>query len=393
MVLYNQKMSFQSLQGFHKLVWGESDELLKRLKELFAVPKKEYIPKEGEENHNKNRNSKEKYKAVRLLDTFMSDSFILGMMIEIFSKPKEAISKIEILLLNPFSNFAALRANALGITSVVQELNKTLYYIRKAIYKIKRGNLNELKSEWTSKQKDVKFLFDQYEDIQKYEKEYNLKIKFYEHLTETPIYLFSFFAMKGFVFFNSSSSDNPWMIFVDDPNQDDDLYDQFHDNFDKIWAVAKELPELQSSSHVTNISRNILINHGHGELLPLKLERFLEKTLKMSAILLNREEENSKGLAWKVQQLKEEQSFALLVFSEKDANLLGEVLTPRRVMHEVDFFRAKLGDDKVLLLTEEAINVESLDIQGISCLPFKKDDIEALFNKIREVILHALDKD
>ena len=91
------------------------------------------------------------------------------------------------------------------------------------------------------------FLLEQLSEIRK-DDEFNLEIKFYDLLTETPVYLISQFIMKGLLLHNRSSINSPWMILVDDPTQEGDLFDYYSQNFDSIWVEAKEFPVRERRS-------------------------------------------------------------------------------------------------------------------------------------------------
>ena len=372
MTIRNQSSSFPSFYGLRNLIWGEKLELAKFLVEHLHI-------------------SKQKHSAIKLLDTFMSDSFILDMMIDIIQNSANNGPEIEILLLNPFSKFAELRAKALTITNIFEQINKTLYEIRKAIYSYRNEKRNSHKRniEFDSKKGKIDFMFEQLNDIKKYEVEYKVKIRFYELLTETPIYLISPYAMKGFILYNSSSIDNPWMIFVDDPTQIDDLYDLFYKNFNEIWKVSKELSNLQK--RIKGRTKNIFLSHGRNKLVTLKLKKFLERHFEMEIKLFDRESQNIVGISDDIKNMTTN-CLSAIIISKEDVQNSGEINLHQKVLQEIAYCQAKFGEKRVVLLIEEGIDFQ-YDISGILSIKFTIKDIKASFEDIRKYIKETFGED
>lgn len=362
-----QTPQFQSLQGFNKLVWGEHQLLLSQLKELFEFAEEKCFKKEDE-----------KYKAIRILDTFLSDSFILNMIKKIIANAKVDGYRTEILLLDPFSIFAESRARALSIDAV-EEINSTLFCIREAIAEI-REKRSLPRKDFESKKMKPQFLFDQLSAIRKFP-EFQLDIKFYELLTDTPMYLISQFIMKGFILHNRTSMKNPWMIIVDDPTQEDDLFDYLSWNFDDIWAEAKEWPVKERQRAKDFDPKNVFISHGRNELVKLKIKDYVEKDLDRKPIWFERYAEYGRGIFENLEDLTDKCSSAIIILTKEDELKSDEIIARQNVIHELGYCQAKFGRENVAVLVEKGITVPS-NISGSLYVDFEQEKLDSCFYKL-----------
>jgi hypothetical protein len=356
------------------LVWGQSYQLLNHLKELFDVSGKTSFKNKDKPN----------YQTIRILDTFLSDSFILDMIKEIIADSNIHKYQVRILLLDPFSTFAESRANALS-SNAIKEINNTLFKIREAISDIreKQSLSEEAKDEFKSRKMDPQFLFEQLSGIREF-KGTNLDIKFYELLTDTPIYLISQFAMKGFILYNRSSIKNPWMIFVDDPNQEDDLFDHFSRNFNNIWLKAKEIPKSKELPGVKKKNsksygqEDIFISHGRNELVKLKITEYVEKELNFNPVLFERHAEYGKGIFESMERLVEKCSSAIIILTREDEQKSGDITARQNVIHELGYCQAKYGSENVVVLVERGTKIPS-NISGSRHIEFDIEKLESCF--------------
>lgn len=197
---------------------------------------------EGHPAENENSSGRltraEKYKTIRLLDTFFSDSFPQSVLNALAHNANKFQYKIQILLLDPLSSIARSRAHALDGIDPIEETNKGLNCIRKAM-KCKKTSLRHISSHL----RDQDYIYKQINDIKGSSHNYRTEVRFYNLLTEAPFYQIHQFAMKGQLKHQVSARENPWLSFVDDPNQDDDIYDFLIDNFNAIWPDSLEYPE------------------------------------------------------------------------------------------------------------------------------------------------------
>jgi hypothetical protein len=364
-----QSPQFQSIQGFNQLVSGEHHQLTSHLKHLFALSVETCFKNEYDTAH----------RSIRILDTFLSDSFILDRIEEIIKNSKVFDYKVEILLLDPFSTFAQSRADALAVDAV-REINQTLFQIRKSISIIlKKHDL--LRKEFESRKMAPQFLLEQLSEIRKYD-EFNLEIKFYDLLTETPVYLISQFIMKGLLLHNRSSINSPWMILVDDPTQEGDLFDHYSRNFDIIWHAAVESPEPDTQKKSVFGSRNVFISCGRNELVKLKIKDYVERELNLNTILFERDAEYDKGIFENLEDLTDKCSSAIIILSKDDELKTGEFIARQNIIHELGYCQAKYGRKNVALLIEKGVEIPS-NLAGSLYVEFDMKNIESSFTNLR----------
>ncbi|MFW9878752.1 MAG: TIR domain-containing protein [Candidatus Thorarchaeota archaeon] len=380
----SQSPQFQSLQGFNKLVWGERHKLLAHFEDLFEISERKCFKPDKEDEWYDERYDKERYKVIRLLDTFLSDSFILDEIEKIIAFSKTDGYRIEILLLDPFSIFAESRAKALSLNAV-EEINRTLFCLKKAVFKIKQRHREIQEREFKTQKKDIEYMFKQVSSIREYEEEFSINIKFYELLTDTPIYLISLFVMKGFILFNRSSMENPWMIFVDDPTQPNDLYDHLYFNFDQIWEVAKEWPVRKRQKAEDFDPKNVFLSHGRNELIKLKIKDYVEKDLGRNPVLFERHAKYGKGIFDNLEALTDKCSSAIIILTKEDELKSDESVARQNVIHELGYCQAKYGWENVLVLVEKGIKIPS-NIGGRLYINFDKENLESCFYKIARML-------
>ena len=69
-----------------------------------------------------------------------------------------------------------------------------------------------------------------------------LELRFHSSRTEAPLYFLSNFVVKGLVLHESAAGKYPWLMFVDDPSQKEDVYDTLSRDYHKIWKHASPVP-------------------------------------------------------------------------------------------------------------------------------------------------------
>ena len=185
----------------------------------------------------------EKYQKVRLLDTFFSDTIPESLLNDIIRKSVQYKYKVQILVLDPLSELAKARARSLGgdINPVV-EINRALRSIRNAMLRPIQQDKRTSEKERLTK---VEYIVEQLRDIKTGGKEYPVEVRFYNILTESPFYILHHFALKGQIKHQISAKDNPWLVFIDDLYQENDIYDFLLGNFDSIFEDSDEYPEVR----------------------------------------------------------------------------------------------------------------------------------------------------
>jgi len=185
--------------------------------------------------------AEERYRTVRLLDTFFSDTMEPTALDELIEGTLRYGYSIKLLLLDPVGRSAYSRAHALGVNPI-RETNKGIASLRNAIKRSEMGGRRYPQDLLERTREDsVEYLLDQLEDLRAAQNKYPIEVRFYNVLTEAPVYVFHQHALKGNIKYGVSAADNPWLVFVDDPHQSDDLYDFFVGNFDAIWDNASML--------------------------------------------------------------------------------------------------------------------------------------------------------
>ena len=86
---------------------------------------------------------------------------------------------------------------------------------------------------------------------------------------------------KGLILHDKSAAYNPWLMFVDDTSQKEDLYNYLSENFDALWSddSASDPTPSPTRSLIAAPEDAIFISHGHNEAVKLKTEKFLKEKL------------------------------------------------------------------------------------------------------------------
>lgn len=219
---------YQSAFGLYRVLLSSQD-LSSHLGEIVEETKKLW-PHLDSEIHDGGTHA-ERYRQVRLLDTFFSDSFPVAVLRELLQNAQRDGYQVRILLLDPLSRLAHSRATALRVDPL-NEVNAGLELIRKAM-----GNIGGtvLRPRVIAGMDRMEYLERQLLYIHSAPDEYPVEVRFYNVLTESPFYIIHQYAAKGQIKHMTSAKENPWLLFVDDPRQDDDIYDFLLEGFDTIW--------------------------------------------------------------------------------------------------------------------------------------------------------------
>ena len=77
--------------------------------------------------------------------------------------------------------------------------------------------------------------------------------------------------------------------------------------------------------------------------------------------------------------------FAFLILTGEDDQATGEVHPRLNVVHEAGLFQGRLGFEKAIILLEEECAKFS-NVHGLNDIRFPKGNIDAAFEKVREVL-------
>ena len=86
------------------------------------------------------------------------------------------------------------------------------------------------------------FLHEQLSTVKDLQQHIPIKLAFYSTSTVSPVYIIAQFAIHGFLLYEKEASENPHILFVDEPSQANDPYDILYDNFEQVWKSSYATP-------------------------------------------------------------------------------------------------------------------------------------------------------
>lgn len=134
----------------------------------------------------------------------------------------------------------------------------------------------------------------------------------------------------------------------------------------------------------TRKGKKIFIGHGRS-LLWLKLRIFLSEKLHLECDEFNEESPAGIPTVTRLQTMLDDAQFAFLVMTSEDLHADGTTHTRENVVHEAGLFQGRLGFGRAIILLEYGCT-EFSNIHGLGQIRFPKDDIDTVFEKIREVL-------
>ncbi|MGD8781825.1 MAG: nucleotide-binding protein [Ignavibacteria bacterium] len=364
---------FQSYQGLHRVVTSKQ-RLQTHIRELLDWLSA--LPPEG--HHSKHYN-------IRLLDTFFSDTLDEDVIEHIIALAFQKKMDIRILLLDPFSVFARSRAISLKQNSVY-EVNCSLFMVYNAL-RIVAGKKAKGKLKHSDKFRNSSFLEELLFMIREINGSPALEIRFYNLLTEAPVYIFSEFLGKGLILHDQSAAHNPWLMFVDDITQEDDLYDYLSSNFDTIWnedSIANPIPQNDVNTNIN--TKGVFISHGHNEAVTLKIRNFLKDDLNQHPILFEDSAKPGLTIVENLEIITRGCSRAIILLTKEDELKDGGIRARQNVIHELGYCQSLYGRNRVVLLLEEGVELPS-NISGILHSKFIKSNVEMCYEFLRKNLL------
>lgn len=322
-----------------------------------------------------------KLKSIRLLDTFLSDSLDDDVLRDMFNLCLRYGFQMNILILDPFSQFAAERARALD-TNPLLEVDRALLNLRNSLRMAQRRRCVKSKAN-TEKISTATSLLENLQQLEQETSEISTEIRFYEALAETPVYLLSQFAAKGLLVHGRTAANNPWLILVDDPSQIDDLYDHLSDNFNAIWESSKPSPDTRLRRTSTGLKTNVLICHGNRQTPTLKVKNFLREELKLNPILFEDHAKPGLTIIENLEIIAAECSSSIIIITKEDVQENGQVRARQNVIHELGYCHAYFGRERVVVMLEEGAEIPS-NISGILYTPFRDSAIEICYEFLRK---------
>jgi len=149
-------------------------------------------------------------------------------------------------------------------------------------------------------------------------------------------------------------------------------------DLDKV--VSKSVSRIVNRQH-----GRVFIGHGHSHVWK-DLRDFLETKLNLDVDDFNREPTAGLSTTEVLQQKLEDATFAFLVMTGEDPiGDDGMLRTRENVVHEIGLFQGRLGLRRAIILQEEGCSAFS-NIHGLTVIPFPKNNVLAVSEKIREVL-------
>lgn len=220
----------------------------------------------------------------RLLDTSMSDSSRI--LKEIFKRALQIQQldrdrgKINILLADPESNFARTRAKSISGSEDEEQYffrprQKTCEGLRTIAKKV-NWFLNQLPEFKDSTPKNPEErrdaeLDEEIDELLDYIDECGqncgLKLLFYSEVPSGPMYFVQNILIQGRYCSGFSATKLPWMAIINNPKCDNDFYDIFSDEFQRIWDNSLKLDyERPGKSHDKTLAELIKLRQENEEL-------------------------------------------------------------------------------------------------------------------------------
>lgn len=159
------------------------------------------------------------------------------------------------------------------------------------------------------------------------------------------------------------------------------------DFINTLLQIKAHIDRIKDDFISTNTAGDkIFIGHG-GSLLWLKLKDFIKDKLELPYEEFNRITVAGVANTERLQSMLDNARFAFLVMTAEDDQKDGTTRARMNVIHELGLFQGRLGISRAIILLEE--NCEGFsNIDGLGHIKFPKGDIEACFEKIRDVLLH-----
>ena len=220
----------------------------------------------------------------RILDTFLSDSVNESFLQQIFSRSIrmfEAMNrrpnKVEILaqevsiypctilLVNPYCHYALARheginannANNTNKSNITTESITTEERASRGLRHILKGIYDATNYDYDSTSIDKLSFEDLHSRIKQTKESVGLDLKFYDKTPSGPMFFFKDLLVYGRFCADRTSTKRSWQRIVDNPLQNDDLYDQFNTEYQYILINSNQaLIKEQESSIISSTSKH-----------------------------------------------------------------------------------------------------------------------------------------
>jgi predicted nucleotide-binding protein len=139
-------------------------------------------------------------------------------------------------------------------------------------------------------------------------------------------------------------------------------------------------PKYADTSHTV-----IFIGHGGHSKEWLVLAQYLKEDWELNIEEFNAKPPEGYTTQAHLQTILDRATFAFLVMTGDDKHADGSLHARENVVHEAGLFQGKLGIPNAVLLVEEGCEIPS-NFDGLTHIPFPKNDIAAAFHKVHRVL-------
>ncbi len=181
----------------------------------------------------------------RILDTFLSDTIQQSTLERMFKLARQGGDKVQLLILNPASQFAVARAEALSGLSALDRANRGAGLVHSALEHLVHG---------VERTGGLSIFGDRLRsEIHELSREYglNLELRLYSAVPLGPLFFFRDLALAGSYSAYRSSRDMPWHIVVKDRSIERGLFEILEAEFIGIWDQCRS-----ASAYTIMISHN-----------------------------------------------------------------------------------------------------------------------------------------
>ena len=149
-----------------------------------------------------------------------------------------------------------------------------------------------------------------------------------------------------------------------------------------------ELPnntqQTMNNDTVNNENKKIFIGHGHSHIWRA-LKDFIVEELELPYEEFERISTAGKSISNRLEEMLEESCMAFIIMTGEDEHADNLLHARENVIHEVGLFQGRLGFEKAIVLLEDGCERFS-NIEGLIYISFPMGNIEAAFEKIRDVL-------
>ena len=152
--------------------------------------------------------------------------------------------------------------------------------------------------------------------------------------------------------------------------------------------LYEELPNntqhTMNNDTMNNENKKIFIGHGHSHIWRA-LKDFIVEELELPYEEFERISTAGKSISNRLEEMLEESCMAFIIMTGEDEHADNLLHARENVIHEVGLFQGRLGFEKAIVLLEDGCERFS-NIEGLIHISFPMGNIEAAFEKIRDVL-------